>query len=311
MGYPTWSDDAYLNISSTYKTKTVDEIFLSNKTKEIHSDLNPNGLVIRESRDSINHPHSLAIAVFLDVTGSMGDIPETLIREKLGALMNTIINHNVADPQILFGAIGDHLFDNCPLQVGQFECDAESLNSCLSKVYIEGNGGGNQCESYMLSWITAARHTSIDCFEKRKEKGFLFTIGDEKNAPNVSANKLKEIFGYAQASDIDAKDIYEEVSRMYNVYHIHCNDGSYSTTKDSGKQVQESWKLILGERFIVLDDSNLVAETIASVVGIMHGYELDKITSNMSIGDSNIIEKALVNITTNSITSLDSGVINL
>ena len=38
----------------------------------------------------------------------MGRIPELLIRQKLGTLMDTMLDHGVTDPQVMFSAIGDH-----------------------------------------------------------------------------------------------------------------------------------------------------------------------------------------------------------
>lgn len=269
--------------------------------------MDPKGLKIRESRDSDNHPNSLAVMVFLDVTGSMGSIPERLARQKLGLLVSTLINNGIADPQILFGAIGDHLHDRNYLQVGQFESDADNLDKWLSSIDLYGGGGGNNQESYFLSWIVAARHTSIDCFEKRGEKGFLFTIGDEATLNSISASKLKDLFGYPEASEISADQILTEALRTYNVFHIHCNDGSYN----NDSTVFNSWRKLLGERFIVLDDSDLVPETIASIVGVMHGVELEKLTAHCNSLDAGTISKALVGIKNSSLPGINSGVITL
>ena len=168
MGYARWSSDAYAHLRASYATKSGDDIFTNNRSRTIAPEMNPYGLSFRESRDSEAHPNSLAISVFLDVTGSMGRIPEQLIRHKLGSLMDTLTGHGVDSPQILFSAIGDHLSDSAPLQVGQFESGTQELSACLSSIFIERGGGGQNMESYLLAWLVGGRHTSIDCFEKRQ-----------------------------------------------------------------------------------------------------------------------------------------------
>ena len=111
---------------------------------------------IRESRDSEEHPESLPVFIALDETGSMGSIPDKMIRDYLPKLMDSIIDSiGVKHPQILFMGVGDHECDYYPCQVGQFESSTVAINQCLSKIYLEGHGGGNSGESYLLPWIIA------------------------------------------------------------------------------------------------------------------------------------------------------------
>jgi hypothetical protein len=304
MGYTSWSSDAYSHLKTSYSSKSADQIFSS----RMNATLNPHGLVFRESRDSDAHPNSLAIAVFLDVTGSMGQIPEALIRHKLGSLMDTLLAHGVEDPQILFSAIGDHYTDGAPLQVGQYESGTDELNEGLSKIYIEGGGGGQNMESYLLAWLVAGRHTSIDCFEKRGNKGFLFTIGDEKSWDSVAANRLKELMGYAQSEAITDAEVLAQAQRMYHVFHIHVNETGYKDNPD----VIGYWKKLLGERALILDDHRAVAELIASTVTVINGASLDKVAAEFDDNTANSVKNALMKVDTNLIkTGGKSGVLNL
>jgi len=304
MGYSGWSSDAYTNLSRSYVGKSADDIFSSSAV----SDMLPKGVDVREARDSDEHPNSLAVMVFLDVTGSMGHIPEAIVKNKLGALMNTIIDNGVPDPQILFGAIGDHHCDRTPLQIGQFESGTEELDKWLTSMYLEGGGGGQNMESYLQAWLIAGRHTSIDCFEKRNEKGFLITIGDEKNWGEMDAHALKEIMGYAQGDTVTDEQLLEEAQRLYNVYHIHINETGYR----NDAEVIGYWKEKLGERLIILDDYNALCETISTLIAVQHGVDMADVTSTFDAGIAGTVTTALATVVTGTIvTGDDEGVAEL
>jgi len=305
MGYGTWSSDAFDNLKSSRRTKTVKDIFTSTN---LSKDMNPDGVLFRESRDSLDHPESVPVIVFLDVTGSMGRIPEVLVREKLGALMDTIIKHGVSDPQILFGAIGDHHTDRSPLQIGQFESATKELDEWLTKIYLEGGGGGQHMESYLLGWLFAARHTSIDAFEKRATKGFLFTIGDEWTWDSLDADTLKSLMGYKQAETITAEALLREAQRMYEVFHIHINEASYQ----NDPVVLNPWKELLKERLIILEDHTAIAETIATTVAILTGADKKKVIASFDKTIGNTVSTALAHVHSNTgLSKTDSGVMKL
>ncbi|MEM1214581.1 MAG: hypothetical protein AAGJ82_02765, partial [Bacteroidota bacterium] len=262
MGYTHWSRDAYAHLKRSYATKSKAAIFHKTASRTIAPEMDPYGLVVRESRDSANHPQSLAISLFLDVTGSMGRIPEHLIRHKLGALMDTLIDHGVTDPQIMFSAIGDHLCDRAPLQVGQFESGTDELNANLASIFLEGGGGGTRQESYLLAWLVAGQHTSIDCFEKRRQKGFLFTVGDEASHPQLDADYLKKLLGYTESTTLSDRELLAQAQRLYHVFHIHANETGYR----NNASILGYWRDLLGQHLLVLDDHNALAELSATTV---------------------------------------------
>ena len=289
MGYARWSSDAYQHLRARYANKSRDEIFQANRRRQINPDVNPYGIRVRESRDSQQHPNSLAIGVFLDVTGSMGRIPEQLVRYKLGTLMNTIIAHGIPSPHIMFSAIGDHLCDQAPLQVGQFEAGANELSYALSKLYLEGGGGGQIQESYLLAWLLAGRHTSIDCFEKRGQKGFLFTVGDEASWERLSPEQVQRIMGYYPQQTLDAQTLLREAQRMYHVFHIHINETGYK----NHPEVIGFWRSLLGERALILNDHNALAELIAATVAVVSGNSFRETMTSFEPNTARQIEQAL------------------
>ena len=276
MGSGKFSYESYsrLKVSKSYDTKSREQIFVS---RQLDPEMDPTKVVKRESRDSIEHPESVAIIVGLDVTGSMGFIPEDIVKNTLPDLVGTTIEAGIQHPQVLFLGLGDFVYDSAPLQVGQFESSAELLDKWLTKVYLEGGGGGNAGESYNLAHLIAARHTTIDCWEKRRQKGFLITIGDEPCLQDIPADVITRLTTTDQASTISTKDIIAEAQKMYHVFHIHIEHNSTATLE----QRKGNWKELLGQNFIVIKDYKKLSKTIAQIV-------IDKIGSGGIKGSDDV-----------------------
>src|SRR5262245_46623627 len=223
MGNSHWSDAAYQARQSYRHTTnqtafTYDQQVRASGVTRVHDQMNPRG-VTRESRDSDLHPDSVAIGVIFDVTGSMGSVPRVL-QTKLGALLRALIQKGyVEHPQILFGAVGDAYCDSVPLQIGQFESGLE-MDDDLSKIYLEGGGGGQIHETYELAMYFMARHTAIDCYQKRGHKGYLFTIGDEKPYQIVRRQHVADLIGDKLGRDIPVEQIVAEVQQRYEYFHV-------------------------------------------------------------------------------------------
>lgn len=244
-----------------YDTKSAGEIF---KQRSINNAMNPSGIVVRESRDSAEHPNSVPIILALDVTGSMGSVPHHMVKEGLPTIMGTIIqNGGIPDPQMLFIAIGDHeCGDEAPLQVGQFESSDELLDKWLTDVFIEGGGGGNAGESYLLAWYFAGYHTVHDAYEKRGKKGFLFTVGDEPTLKKIPKRSLNEIMGDGQYEDFTAVGLLDKARERYNVYHLHIKE----TGAGSRQETINGWRQLMGDNLILVDRHQDVSKIIAEIV---------------------------------------------
>ena len=253
------SDRAIRSSSLGYATKSTHEIF---KEKTINNAMNPYGVTIRESKDSIEHPNSLAIIFALDETGSMGTVPHFLVKKGLPEIMDSIIKSGIPDPQVLFLGIGDHECDNSPLQVGQFESSDELLDHWLTSIFLEGKGGGNYGESYHLAWYFAGYHTSIDCFEKRGKKGFLFTIGDEPVLKDLPERSLKNIMGDGQYENFSAVKLLEKAIEKYHVFHIHIKE----TGAGQSKATINGWKQLMGENLLIAEKRTDVAQIIIDAI---------------------------------------------
>ena len=242
-----------------YSHRPAHEVF---SQRQINNAMNPYGIAVRESRDSEDHPESIAIILGLDETGSMGSVPHFLVKEGLPHIMDKIIQGGVPHPQILFLGIGDHECDKAPLQVGQFESSDELLDKWLTDIFLEGRGGGNQGESYLLAWYFAAQHTALDCFEKRKKKGYCITIGDEPVLEKVPANFLKGMMGPGQYQDYTALELISKASEKYHVFHINIRE-----TQSGGRQhIMDGWRQLLADNFKVAERKEDVAQIISDIV---------------------------------------------
>ncbi|HWS32331.1 MAG TPA: hypothetical protein VN408_06265 [Actinoplanes sp.] len=264
MGSGHWSTDVY-TAAANYRAATGASAFAYSDggARTVHADLNPDGVFMRESRDSDEHPFSTPITVLFDVTGSMGGVPRTL-QTKLPQLLGLLTRKGYAvDPQIMFGAIGDATCDRAPLQIGQFESD-NRMDAQLEKIVLEGGGGGQKHESYELALYFMARHTLLDSMINRGRRGYLFIIGDEMPYPRVKPREVKAIIGDDLAEPISTEDILTELRRKYDVYYILPTAAHHS----GDKEVLGRWRKLLGQNVLELDDLDAVCETIALTVGL-------------------------------------------
>jgi hypothetical protein len=145
------------------------------------------------------------------------------------------------------------------LQVGQFESGDEELDMWLTRTYIESGGGGNAGESYLLAWYFAAFHTRTDAFEKRNQKGLLFTVGDEPCLKTLPASAIREIMGTGQQT-FKHTELLEEAQKKYEVFHISVLHSEQAVNADKG------WKDLLGQNCLSIEDYRDVPKVIKEVV---------------------------------------------
>ena len=282
MGGGTYSTETRSARAMTmgFYDKAPDEIFIQNKKREIHEAMEPSKALLRESRDSETHPNSVPIIIALDTTGSMGDIPHALVKDGLPDMVGSIIQKGCPDPAILFLGVGDHEYDSAPLQVGQFESGDAELDLWLTRTWIEGKGGGNAGESYHLAWYFGAFHTETDAFEKRGEKGFLFTIGDEPCLSNLPSRTIEELMGQPSQSGYTERELLEAAQKKYEVFHIHVMQGS------NGRRSLPYWENLLGQHCIVANHYEKVGTIIADTVISHYKNKVSYNPSNPVIQDT-------------------------
>ena len=271
MGGGAWtkaSAESYVKTSySAYGAATLDDL-AKMSVKQVYSarridpSLDPKG-VVRECRDSAEHPETFPIILALDVTGSMG-YSAKMCAAKLNDIMENLYG-KVKDVEFLMMGIGDLAYDDAPIQATQFESDVRILDQA-TKIYFEGGGGGNPYESYTAAWYFGLHNTDLDCW-KRGKKGIIITLGDEPLNPYLPGKELGNVLGQP-AQDVDTELLYEEVCKKFDVYHIVITD-SHTSAKRYEDGIIGSWRKLLGQRCLyatceeldkvigrIVDDSN-------------------------------------------------------
>lgn len=279
MGGGSFSHSVYASVSSVRATKSADEVFVQNLAQETHKDLDPKGVKYRESCDSDEHPESNAVGIWFDQSGSMGLAPEIFAKKTLGNFMKILLAKGYLDhPQILFGCFGDFSDRQGVIQVGQFESD-QRIDDCLTKMWLVGHGGGTHEESPELAMYFMARHTKLDCFDKRGKKGTMFIVTDELPYSKVSAYQVKEIFGDTIQADIPVEAMLSELQEKYEVFVVYLHTGHYGEAV--GKKVLGGWKKLLGERVLELHDPAHICETLGATIGLLEGRDVDGISRDL------------------------------
>lgn len=273
MGGGFYSFDRAAARSTSYQRQRREEIFRNRSIDPLMNIKNK----IRESCDSEEHPNSYPIIIGLDVTGSMGRVPENLIKEAFPEIMKTVMEKGVEHAQICFVGIGDHYSDDAPIQVGQFETSDELTEKWLKAIYIEGGGGGNNGESYQLAWYFAAFHTKIDSFEKRGIKGTLITIGDEPCHASINGRVVHDLFGEGEG-EVLTSNLLKEAQKKWDVYHINVND---MTSENYGSP--RRWRDLLSDDHLALSES-MESKEIGSILSTIIVSSYRKNVGNKVMG---------------------------
>lgn len=269
MGFTTYCSDtrALRATSMAYATADVNVTFVQQKERRVHAEMDSKKIAFRECRDSEVHPNAIPIILALDVTGSMGDIPRQLIADGLPTLMSKLIQNGVPDAALLFLAIGDHECDRYPVQAAQFESGDAELDMWLTRTYLEGGGGGNAGESYPLAWEFAANRVKTDAWDKRKQKGFLITIGDEPFLKTFPANAFNEIYGGngLRQETASAAALYAEACEKFNVFHISYTHGN-TRSGDAARPANSAWAQLMGKNHTEIGDHQDIPNAIANLI---------------------------------------------
>jgi|GEM_PF-1417155 len=276
MGGGSYSSTRYARQAERAK-KTTNSGFTA---RSMLDEFDPKRVNMRHSkRGPFNHFRDvLTILVGLDVTGSMGKIPKSLLTGDIGKLMKTlqgVFSRPNENLQLSFAGIGDAKTDTAPLQVTHFESDNRFAEH-LPKIWLEGRGGGNGGESYNILWYYAANKTHLNYVEDTGQKGVLITVGDDNVHSKLTASQIKKhLDPKYSGGDVSNEVLLDAVREQYNVYHIIVTDGSsydYDVLKRKEKSADQiaaetkAWKDMLGPDNVIKCPSSDVASAIAEIV---------------------------------------------
>lgn len=292
MGGGSFDAGAYRSYTKSVASKPIHEVF---KSRGLDPSLDPKGVKVRESRDSADSPEAYPIIAALDVSSSMGIIAEYFAKEGLGALFQGILDKKpVQYPHLMFMAYDDLNVNNqVALQVSQFEADNRIVEQ-LTKIYVEGGGGGNHYESDDIAWYFAGRHTEHDHMVKRGKRGIMYTIGDETAPPYLKKDGMERIFGYKFQDDVPSAISLEEAQRKYDVYHVIIEEGDYASR--ALDEVRTSWREKLGQHVIHLSDYKLLAETLVAAIQVASGHDHATAAAGWGAAAGKVISRAVANL---------------
>lgn len=268
-------------------SSTAGQIFTSKSAMHAWDSRNA---AMRESCDSPDSPASTPVVIGFDVTASMGYLARELASHAVNQTVLSLLREKpITDPQILCGAIGDARSDRSPLQVTQFEADIRIIRE-LTELCLEGGGGGNNGESYHLLWYFAAKHTRTDAWEKRREKGFLFTIGDDRCHENLSVSEIRRVFGDAADYSLSNEELLRMAGERYYVCHIHIDtDQSYNDS------VFREWLGLLpgSAARIHKRDISLISELLTSIIRVKKGESVNRVLSGLPTGKAELLAESM------------------
>ena len=277
MGGGSWTKDAYC--SYTVSTRGVDVDFFKTmdctaqqmyKSRSLDKALNPYN-VMRECCDSKEHPNTKPVILALDVTGSMGHTAVD-IAQKLSDIIEECFSM-YSDIEFLTMGIGDLAYDYAPIQASQFESDIRIAEQ-MDKIYFESGGGGNSFESYTAAWYFGIHNCKLDCWN-RGEKGLIITMGDEPCNPYLPHTPLNKALGSTEQSDVETKNLVQEVTKKYDVYHI-CTRG-YDHLAASYRQYLPADRVIVSEDDKIKD---VIMKIIADKYGAVHTTASSEVKTN-------------------------------
>lgn len=289
MGGGNYSHEAHEAHTRSRVDLPREEVF---RSRNLRDDMDLRKKPRREARDSPNHPLSVAIIFALDETGSMGHIPEGLAKQTLPGFMKVLMDGGfVTDPQLCFVGVGDgkDLREQAPIQMGEFESEAEHMDRWLTGIYLEGRGHGNGGESYDLALFAAARHTDTDCWEKRRHKGYLFMTGDDNAFPFVDQVIVERYIGARIDKDIPIQDIVVEAAERYNIFFL-------VPDQDRRVNCEASWRELIGDHVICLEAPEDTAYAAAALVGLTEGKTRDLDELQRQLGDAGVEKQQIARV---------------
>ncbi len=189
----------------------------------------------------------------------------------------------ITDPSVSFCAVDD-THDRAPLQVTDFGQGVQ-IDQLISKIYLESGGSGEESrhEAYELSAYLYLRHCQLD----NVEIPYFFITGDEHFYQKIKASTIQQIMGYTPKSEsgffkenfkkifgkkneetISSIEIWKELKKKFNVFHLH---KPYSGSKIEKNELND-WIEALGTEWILeMQTPKACIDVILGVIALTSG----------------------------------------
>ncbi len=239
------------------------------------------------------------IVLALDVTGSNIEFAR-IVYDKAPMFYGQIEQTGyLKDFNVCFAAVGDAYSDSAPLQVCDFE-KGIALDDWLKKLYLEGNGGRQQTESYDLAAYYFGKHCSMP----NAKTPYMFFIADEAPYPQVEREIIRKVTGVSEGSDLDSKKVFSDLFTKFNgsVYVIQ-NGYSGRAWGSESDRIKSEWLSYIGheheKNIIRVYEEKSVVDVMLGVIAItsgartLEGYLADMDNRSQTKTRSNHVEKSI------------------
>lgn len=224
-------------------------------------DFNPATMVLPcESKDSLEYERK-PIILALGAKDSMERLLPYIVNEGMPRLILEAREYDIMSMKV--GNVTNA--NGRPIQITRFASGEEALNQFKELDFKSSQWN----TSYVLPWYFAAKHTKLDCYDKRGQKGFLFTFGDDGPAPSLAAHEVREVFGKQDSLGVrrlTASECLKMASEKFNCYHIIMKGYAYDS------YVESRWRELMGSHVCILDNHKYMPELVTTILSMYEGY---------------------------------------
>ena len=138
------------------------------------------------------------------------------------------------------------------------------MDQWLTWCFLEGGGGGQGKESYELALYFLAQHTEMDCWVKRKKRGYLFMTGDELPYPALSKHIVEAVIGDRLDDDLKVEEVVAESQKTFVPFFI-------IPDQERRERCERRWRDLLGDHVLCMDGPEDVCFVTAGAIALSEG----------------------------------------
>ena len=119
-----------------------------------------------------------------------------------------------------------------------------------------------------MAHLFADLKTSTDA-SARGRKGYLFTLGDEPVVEVMTRDEVWRTLGLRVPRDVTAAEAVALAGRNWEVFHVLLSHEGYAAR--ALPEVKASWRRVMPERTVLLDEVGALVETVVSLIQVAEG----------------------------------------